>query len=134
MELVAGGAGRVAGVRLERTALAPGAVPGGEQRALGTGEYETIPADIVLKSIGYRSVPLEGAPFDARRGVVPNVLGQVVESGDGDGGGAPVAVAGLFACGWVKRGPSGIIGTNLVDAEQVGGRASGICGEKGCAG
>jgi adrenodoxin-NADP+ reductase len=77
------------------------------QTAVGTGEHETIPADLVLKSIGYRSLPMEGAPFDATRGIIPNTLGCV----DGH--------PGLFVCGWLKRGPTGIIGTNLLDAEQT---------------
>lgn len=69
----------------------------------------------VLKSIGYRSIPVPGLPFDAERGVVPNRMGQVLESVAAD---AP-AVPGLFVVGWLSRGPSGIIGTNLADAEQT---------------
>lgn len=105
--------GRAAGVRLERTRLEAAAAPGSDQKALGTGEYETIPADIVLKSIGFKSVGIPGVAFDGRAGIVPNKLGQVC----GEDGAS--ADPGLYVCGWLKRGPSGIIGTNLVDAEQT---------------
>lgn len=77
------------------------------QRAIPTGETFRIPSQLVIESVGYRATPMEGAPFDEASGTVPNVLGRVDESND------------LFCCGWLKRGPSGIIGTNLVDAEQT---------------
>jgi adrenodoxin-NADP+ reductase len=107
------GGGAAAGLRVERTALAP--APGGGQRAAGTGEYEEIEAQLVLESIGYRGLPLGGAAFDPAAAVVPNRLGQALLSA------APGAAPdpGLFVCGWLKRGPTGIIGTNLVDAEQT---------------
>ena len=89
----------------------------GAQRAQLTGETSTIPAQLVLKSVGYFGAPLPGVPFDASRGVVPNELGRVLEGR----GGAAAAVAGLYVAGWLKRGASGIIGTNLVDAEQTAG-------------
>ena len=89
------------------------ATPGGAQRAIGTGSTEDLPAQLVLESIGYKSCPIQGAPFDSNKGIIPNVLGQVLsDSGDS-------SENGLFVCGWLKRGPSGIIGTNLVDAEQT---------------
>ncbi len=118
VETVPDARGSVAAVRLERTALtASGGVA-------ATGELEDLPAQLVLESVGYRALPLEGAPFDAARAVVPNVLGQVVTpapcSGlDGDAAPPPVPIPGLFVCGWLKRGPTGIIGTNLLDAEQT---------------
>jgi adrenodoxin-NADP+ reductase len=77
------------------------------QRALSAGETFTVASQLVIESVGYKAEPMEGAPFDARSGVVPNVLGRVENSSD------------LYCCGWLKRGPSGIIGTNLVDAEQT---------------
>eukprot|EP00889_Picochlorum_renovo_P000699 jgi/Picre1/27729/NNA_000693.t1 len=61
----------------------------------------------LIESVGYVAEPLEGAPFDPNTNTVPNVLGKVVDADD------------LYVCGWLKRGPSGIIGTNLVDAEQT---------------
>ncbi len=99
--------GSVAGVRLEHTKLVQGNEEGAPQKAVGTGITSDLPAQLVLESIGYKSCPIQGAPFDSKRGIIPNQLGQVLD--------AP----GLFVCGWLKRGPSGIIGTNLVDAEQT---------------
>ena len=85
---------------------------GGYLAAVDTGERETIPADLVLRSVGYRGVPLDGAPFDERRGVVPNEDGRVLdETGH--------AVPGLYVAGWIKRGPSGVIGTNKADAMKT---------------
>ncbi|KAL4420950.1 hypothetical protein ABPG77_004579 [Micractinium sp. CCAP 211/92] len=104
--------GRAGQMRIEKTRLEPSST-GGDQSARGTGEFETIPADLVLKSIGFKSVGIAGVAFDERRGVVPNKLGQVYAAG-GEG-----FDDGLYVCGWLKRGPSGIIGTNLVDAEQT---------------
>ena len=77
--------------------------------AHGTGETYEIAADLVVRSVGYRGVALDGAPFDGRRNVIPNVDGRVV-----DADGAPVP--GLYVAGWIKRGPTGIIGTNKKDA------------------
>jgi len=96
---------------LEKTRLEPGQ-KGQEQRAVGTGETETLGVDLVLKSIGYKSVPVEGIPWDDRRSVARNVAGRVVEAD-----GSPVA--GMYVCGWLRRGPTGIIGTNLIDAEET---------------
>lgn len=85
-------------------------------RAVGTGTFEELPAQLVLKSIGYRSLPVAGLPFDTRSGTVPNSVGQVLHtSAAGDASPVP----GLFVCGWLKRGPTGVIGTNLVDAEET---------------
>ncbi|MBU6333238.1 MAG: FAD-dependent oxidoreductase [Chloroflexi bacterium] len=105
---VLGDAGRVCGVRVERNALVPDAA--GNLTLVGTGAYDTIAAGMVLRSIGYRGVPLPGVPFDARRAVIPNVDGRVTDGA----GGAPIA--GLYVVGWAKRGPSGVIGTNKPDS------------------
>jgi NADPH-dependent glutamate synthase beta subunit-like oxidoreductase len=89
--------------------------PAGEQKAIGTGEIETLAANLSLISIGYRGIPLPGIMesfFDNSRGVVRNVRGRVDAS---RGGG----VGGLYVSGWLKRGPSGIIGTNIVDAKDT---------------
>lgn len=105
---------------LERQRLEVSPVTG-ESIPVGTAELEALPVQLILKSIGYRSLPVPGLPFDARRGVVPNHMGQVV-SQEGDAGGEqsePRPVPGLFVCGWLGRGPTGIIGTNLIDAEQT---------------
>ena len=65
----------------------------------------------MLRSIGYRGEPLDGVPFDESRGLIPNEAGRVGEGGD--------HVPGLYAVGWIKRGPSGVIGTNKKDAAET---------------
>lgn len=107
-ELISDDAGRLSGLRLEKTVLSG-------NRAVSTGEFETLPIQMLLTSIGYRSLPIEGAPFDAKAGIIPNVHGQVMTDKDGQATVEP----GLFVCGWIKRGPTGIIGTNLTDAEDT---------------
>jgi ferredoxin/flavodoxin---NADP+ reductase len=85
---------------------------GGRVRAKDTGERETIECGLVLRSIGYKGVGLEGIPFDDDRGVIPNENGRVTdESGE--------QIPGLYATGWVKRGPSGVIGTNKKDSQDT---------------
>ncbi|HEY7483863.1 MAG TPA: FAD-dependent oxidoreductase [Streptosporangiaceae bacterium] len=98
--------GRVEGLRLERTKLDD------DGRVVGTGSYETLPAGIVLRSVGYQSVPLAGVPFDERRYVVPNDAGRVI-----DDDGRPVP--GEYVAGWIKRGPTGVVGTNKSDAAET---------------
>jgi ferredoxin/flavodoxin---NADP+ reductase len=78
---------------------------GGALRAVATGEHETLPAGIVFRSVGYRGVELPGVPFDERSGTIPNERGRV----------AP----GVYVAGWIKRGPSGVIGTNKKDAAET---------------
>ncbi len=92
------GVSRVEGVRLERTRLEDG-------RVVGTGEYETIPADMVMRSVGYQSVALPGVPFDPKTMTVPNVAGRVTDR--------------QYVSGWLKRGPTGVIGTNKSDAAET---------------
>jgi ferredoxin--NADP+ reductase len=100
------GTERVAGIRLERTRLDhTGALT-------GAGEYETLDAQLVLRSVGYQSVPLAGVPFDERAHVVPNTEGRVLGA---DGTPLP----GEYVAGWLKRGPTGVIGTNKSDAAET---------------
>lgn len=94
------GDGRVSSVVVERTAL------DGSGGAVGTGSLLTVPANLVVRSVGYRGVPLPGVPFES--GIIPSIDGRVVSDG--------VPVPGLFVAGWIKRGPTGIIGTNKKDA------------------
>jgi len=77
----------------------------GALRAVATDEHETLPAGIVFRSVGYRGVELPGVPFDERSGTIPNDRGRV----------AP----GVYVAGWIKRGPSGVIGTNKKDAAET---------------
>src|SRR6202042_3392337 len=96
----------VTGLTLERTRLDESG------RVVGPGELETVPAQLVLRSVGYQSVPLPGVPFDERNYVVPNAAGRVIGP-DGD------ALPGEYVAGGLKRGPTGVIGTNKSDAAET---------------
>jgi ferredoxin--NADP+ reductase len=100
---------RVASIVLEKNRL-EGDAPF-KLSARSTGETIEQPCGLVFRSIGYKGLPLPGVPFDDRRGVYPNVQGRIVENG------APLP--GLYAAGWIKRGPSGIIGTNKPDSLET---------------
>jgi ferredoxin--NADP+ reductase len=100
---------RVEGVEVVRNRLEPA---DGGVRAVATDERETIPCGIVFRSVGYRGVPLPGLPFDDRVGTIPNAGGRVL-----DGGGAHLGR--LYCAGWIKRGPTGVIGTNKKDATET---------------
>ena len=100
------GTERVEGITLERTAISADGKFG------GTGEFETLDAQMVLRSVGYQSVPLPGVPFDSRASVVPNAQGRVLGED-----GAPLP--GEYVAGWLKRGPTGVIGTNKSDAAET---------------
>jgi ferredoxin--NADP+ reductase len=78
--------------------------------AQGTGVYEEIPCQLVFRSIGYKGHKLSGVPFDERNGIIPNQAGRVIDPATN----APVPR--LYVAGWIKRGPSGVIGTNKPDA------------------
>ncbi|NTU86063.1 MAG: FAD-dependent oxidoreductase [Chloroflexales bacterium] len=105
---VIGADGHVAAVKIERNTLVQG--PDGGLRAKGTGEFETIACGMVLRSVGYRSLPLPGVPFNNTVGIIPSSAGRVTEHGSGQ------LVPGEYVVGWAKRGPSGVIGTNKPDA------------------
>jgi ferredoxin--NADP+ reductase len=101
--------GPVTGIRVAINRLVTDA--DGRVRAQPTGEEETIECGLVLRSIGYRGMPVAGIPFDEGRGLIRNTDGRVV---DDDG-----ACAGEYVVGWIKRGPSGVIGTNKKDAADT---------------
>lgn len=105
----------VGAVRLERTILKENG-SSGKRLAVGTGEFEDITCGLVLKSIGYKSLPIDGLPFDYHNGVVPNVKGRVLSSYHTD---QEAVEHGLYVAGWLKRGPKGIIATNLYCAEET---------------
>ncbi len=92
----------VAGVAFEHNRLSG---PPFEQAARGTGEREELTAGLVFRSIGYQGVAMAGVPFEARRGVFPTRDSRITDE-------QGAVVPGLYACGWIKRGPTGIIGTN----------------------
>jgi ferredoxin/flavodoxin---NADP+ reductase len=100
------GTDRVTGLTVERTRLEA------DGTLVGTGVMETLDVQMVLRSVGYQSVPLPGVPFDSRACVVPNSLGRVLGSD-----GAPLP--GEYVAGWLKRGPTGVIGTNKSDAAET---------------
>jgi ferredoxin/flavodoxin---NADP+ reductase len=110
VEIIAGADGRVAGVRVVRNELL--AEPDGSLRARAGEQSETIPAGLVLRAIGYRGLALPGVPFDERRAVIRNEGGRVLGE---DGRVLP----GEYTVGWIKRGPTGIIGTNKKDAQET---------------
>jgi adrenodoxin-NADP+ reductase len=115
VEFVGDDANNVTAVRVERTRLEGEA---GSQRAVGTGEKNDLPAGLVLTSIGYASEPLcDDVAFDNQRKVLANNGGRVLAKGANEVGTA--AEPGLYCAGWVKRGPSGIIGTNIGDARET---------------
>src|SRR5215218_3474552 len=92
------GGEKVEAIELVRNELVDG-------RAVATDERETVPCGIVFRSVGYRGVPLPGVPFDEGSGTIPNERGRTEP--------------GLYAAGWIKRGPSGVIGTNKKDATET---------------
>ena len=109
-EILGDAGGRVSAIRLVRNRLH---ADNGSLRPRATEEYETIPADLVFRSVGYLGVALPGIPFDKRQGVIPNDRGRVL-AGEGES-----PIVGLYASGWIKRGPTGVIGTNKPDAAET---------------
>jgi ferredoxin--NADP+ reductase len=93
------GEDRVEGVELVRNEL------DADQRAVPTDEHETLPCGLVFRSVGYHGVELPGVPFDALTGTIPNDGGRVEP--------------GVYCAGWIKRGPTGVIGTNKKDATET---------------
>jgi ferredoxin--NADP+ reductase len=100
------GDGKVEGIRYERTE------PDGEGGTRGTGEIREIPIQALYRAVGYFGSPLEGIPFDEKRGVIPNREGQVIDDNDEQ-------VYGVYATGWIKRGPVGLIGHTKSDAMET---------------
>ncbi|MFF4443797.1 FAD-dependent oxidoreductase [Streptomyces sp. NPDC001502] len=105
VEILGGPDGRVTGMRFERTA------PDGRGGVTGTGVHEDIEAQLVLRSVGYKGVPLAGLPFDPAKGTVPHAAGRVLRAGR--------ASVGEYVAGWIKRGPTGVIGTNRPCAKET---------------
>jgi ferredoxin--NADP+ reductase len=101
----------VQAITIARNELVPGA--NGAITARRTEVTETIDADLVLRSIGYRGSPVPGLPFDERRAVIHNDGGRVTFPKTNE------PVPGVYAAGWIKRGPSGVIGTNKKCAQET---------------
>jgi ferredoxin--NADP+ reductase len=98
--------GIVSGFRWERTE------PDGEGGVRGTGEFREVPVQAVYRAVGYFGSPLDGIPFDERRGIIPNREGQVIGNDDHQ-------LPGIYATGWIKRGPVGLIGHTKSDAMET---------------
>jgi ferredoxin--NADP+ reductase len=105
------GEGKVERIELVHNELEHGGE--GQLRAQATDEHETLDVGLVFRSIGYRGIPVEGVPFDDWKGTIPNEEGRVVDPAEQH------VVPGLYVAGWIKRGPSGVIGTNKRDAQET---------------
>lgn len=100
------GEGRVTGLRTERQVL------NGDASVSGTGEFTDWEVQAVYRAVGYRSVRVDGLPWDPAANVLPNVAGRVLDT---DGSRIP----GVYATGWIKRGPVGLIGSTKSDAAET---------------
>lgn len=106
LEVLTGDDGRVSGFRYERTA------PDGQGSVAGTGEIREIAVQAIYRAVGYFGSPLPGIPFDKKLGVIPNREGQVLDAHHQQ-------VPGVYATGWIKRGPVGLIGHTKSDAMET---------------
>jgi ferredoxin--NADP+ reductase len=105
------GDGKVEAIELVKNELQHGS--DGGLRAQATGEHETLECGLVFRSIGYRGVETDGLPFDVSHGTIPNEEGRVQDPA------TQTAIPGEYVVGWIKRGPSGVIGTNKRDAQET---------------
>ena len=103
VELLGDDRGQVRAMRVAKNRLVRGA--DGSLKAEPTGESEELPVGLVFRSVGYQGLPIPGLPFEQRRGLIPNEAGR--------------ALPGIYVSGWIKRGPSGVIGTNKPDAAET---------------
>ncbi|PID98352.1 MAG: pyridine nucleotide-disulfide oxidoreductase, partial [Actinobacteria bacterium] len=108
IEVIADENGHVAALCTERTELT------GDGSVRGTGVMTNWPVQAVYRAVGYYSSPLPGLPFDSERGVIPNIEGRVCVSTESE-----KTLSGVYATGWVKRGPVGLIGSTKSDAQQT---------------
>ena len=110
VELLGDEHGHVRAVRIETNAIV--ARDDGSLAARGTGTFEELPAQLVFRSIGYTGEPVGDIPFDDRRGLISNDGGRVTDAGG-------THLVGEYVSGWIKRGPSGVIGTNKKDSQDT---------------
>jgi adrenodoxin-NADP+ reductase len=103
-EFIAGPDGRLQGVRLRENTLV---IEGDTVRAIPANNTDILEAGLAISSIGYKSTPLPGTPFDVKKCIIPNRLGSVT------------GYHGLYASGWIKRGPTGVIGSTMQDAYET---------------
>jgi ferredoxin--NADP+ reductase len=113
VEFIGDDEGRVVGVRLVRNELY--ATEAGTLRPRHTGQFEDLPVGLVFRSVGYRGVPLPGVPFNEKWGVILNEKGRVINPT------TQQPMVGEYTAGWIKRGPTGVVGTNKPDAAETAG-------------
>jgi ferredoxin--NADP+ reductase len=101
---------QVDGIELAHNRLEPD--ERGSVRAVATDERETVSCGLVFRSVGYRGIGIPGVPFDERSGTIPNADGRVLDE-------SAAPIPGLYCAGWIKRGPTGVIGTNKKDATET---------------
>ena len=111
VEILGNEAGKVVGMKLVKNELYK--TESGTLRPRATEQFEELPVDLVFRSVGYRGAPVPGVPFNDRWGVIMNREGRVIEGESGE------QVIGEYTAGWIKRGPSGVIGTNKPDAVET---------------
>jgi ferredoxin--NADP+ reductase len=111
VELLDDGRGAVGRMRLVKNRLYATAT--GTLQPKATGEFEELPVGLVFRSVGYRGVPLPGVPFNDDWGVILNEKGRVLDSQ------TKQPLVGQYTAGWIKRGPTGVIGTNKPDAAET---------------
>ena len=111
VELIGDGAGGVAALRLVRNELY--ATSTGALQPRATDQFENLPVGLVFRSVGYRGVPLPGVPFNDSWGVILNDKGRVLDPD------TKQPIVGEYTAGWIKRGPTGVIGTNKPDAAET---------------
>ena len=83
-----------------------------KQKVVPTGKEDTVDCSLFLRSIGYKGTSIQGVPFDSKKGVIPNTKGQVIDKNNQE-------VPGLFASGWIKRGATGVLGTNKSCSQET---------------
>ncbi len=111
VEIIGDEKGRVAAVRLVRNELYK--ADDGSIRSRPTDQYEELKVGLVFRSVGYQGVPLPGVPFHEKWGVIHNKKGRITDPETG------MHIPGLYAAGWIKRGPTGVIGTNKQDSGET---------------
>jgi len=85
----------------------------GSLRPKSTDQYEILDVDMVFRSIGYRGIPLPDVPFKESWGIIPNIRGRIADEEENN------TLTGLYVTGWIKRGPTGVIGTNKRDSGET---------------
>ena len=103
--------GRLSAVRLENNELYE--AEDGTPRPRGTGIERVESIQMAFTAVGYRGVPIPGVPFDERKGTLANDGGRIVDSESGE------VIPGQYVVGWAKRGPQGLIGSNVADAKET---------------